>query len=437
MMATSSEQMWLQRIADALTSRYGIEHREHQIQRLAFAVKRRMESRGISSYAQYWQLLSRDPAEWQRLVDLVTVTETWFYRHPAFYQELSRRLLPQLHTARPPDIPLRLWSTATATGEEAYTLAMAALESGVPSSRPVEVVGSDINREALTHAQRGIYDIRAARQLPARWKERYLIYRPDGKVEPTPAVRALVRFVPYNLVDLTRGVPPPLSPDVVMCTNVLMYFPEPLGKHILRVLHQTLPPDGVLYVDEVVGYMAREVFTPERVGTVIVYRPHPQPEHPRPTPSRPMVRPRSPCLAKPAPSTSPSPPPRAETLKALAAGRLDEAEALLSRWIRLYPLDFRAYFLRGRLHQLRQEWDQAREAYEQALYLRPTLTAAYLELGNIWRHLGNRSRARRMYQQALHYAPQDRDSAALGYPPNLIRQASERALQAMQNPSPS
>ncbi len=432
-MSTGAEKEWLQRFAEALARRTGIEHREHQRQRLHFALQRRMQARGVSSYAEYWELLEQDPSEWQRLTDLVTVTETWFYRHPAFYQALSRHLLPQLHATRPADRPIQLWSTATATGEEAYTLAMAALESHVPAERPVTVVGSDINQEALARARQGLYDARAARQLPRRWKERYLVHHPDGRVEPTAAVRALVRFVLYNLLDLTRGIPPPVSPDVVMCTNVLMYFPERVGRAILRQLHRVLPPDGVLYVDEVVGYLAREIFTPERVDAVIIYRPH------LPTRTPPSRRRSMP--SRPSPSSSSaqrsSTPDIERALHAFQTGHLDEAEAHLIRWLNRHPLDFRAYFWLGRIHQLREAWAQARQAYERALYLEPTLAAAYLELGNIWRRLGDPMRARRMYQQALRHAAHDPHSAALGYPRSLIRRVSERALATLPTEDPS
>lgn len=426
---------WLDRITRWLVDRVGIQHRADQRQRIIRAVQERMRALGIGSGDAYWRLLAYDPGEQQALINLVTITETCFYRHPRLFAALTEAILPALHRELPLAAPLRVWSAATATGEEAYTLAMTAAVSGVLPTRPVLILGTDINSLALRAALRAEYPERAARRLPPQWRQRFLRPTRPGYVTVTPEVRAPVRFAQFNLRDLARRAGPPMVADLVVCANVLIYFEEDVVLRILRRLQETMPPHGVIYVDEVLGHLAREVLHPVRFGDVIVYRPHRAERRPRakrrgPVQARPPTEERATALPAQPQVMAPQ-----EVTELLREGKVDEAEQRLRRRLETHPLDAVAYFLLGRVYTAQGRWEEARVAFERAIYLAPTLAAAYLELGNLWQQVGHRQRAVKMYRWTLQTLERDVLSVRLGYPRELLRSAAQRGLAALQRSS--
>lgn len=423
----SDEKVWLDRITRWIAHRVGIVHTEDKQQRIVHAVRRRMHARGIRSWTNYWRLLLANQEEQQALIDLVTVTETCFNRHPALYRALAYEVLPQLHAHRPPGTPLRLWSAATATGEEAYTLAMALEESGVLAGRRALVLGTDINARALAVARRGLYPQQAARRLPSSWRDKHLQEMGPSTVAPRPSIRKLVYFAQFNLVDLARGAGPPLVPDVVICANVLIYFDETTVRRILRRLAEHMPSDGLLYVDEVFGPLAREAFEAVRVGRVILHRPRVEPSSQPVARSRPVSQPRGPQV-EPSPPTRPAASPLDHAMELMRRGELAAAEKALEGLLQSDPLDCVAYFLLGRIYVARQEWEKARDAFRRAIYLNPSLAVAYLELGNVWQHIGSNRRAAEMFEKALRVLEKDPLSPKLGYPRALVRAAAARGL---------
>ncbi len=263
----------LEAVAELLVQRTGLDYREHRLERLVFPLRRRMRALGIDDPQAYLDRLRNDPVEWQEFINLVTVPETRFYRYPALYDALASTVLPQLHRRLPADRPLHMWSMATATGAEAYTLAMAALESGVALWRPVRVLGTDINTQALAQAREARYNAKVVQPLPETWRQRYLHQNPDGTFSPTPQVRALTRFRYFNLKHLADGVPPPIDADVALAANVLIYFDPDIARRVLHALARVLPSHAYVALGYVEVFLARGILTPEGVGHITLFRP--------------------------------------------------------------------------------------------------------------------------------------------------------------------
>jgi chemotaxis protein methyltransferase CheR len=184
------------------------------------------------------------PALLLALVDEVAVKETFFLRNADELARVDWRALHAGARARGDD-RVRVWCTACASGDEAYSLAILALEAFRPAPAPVEILATDIAPSALARAREGRYRSRAVAQVPPELRERWFLRSGDGLRVREP-VRALVRFERHNLV--RDPIPPLGSPafDVITCRNVLIYFAAEKVAQTVRGLRGALVLDGRL-----------------------------------------------------------------------------------------------------------------------------------------------------------------------------------------------
>ncbi|MCW2998479.1 MAG: methyltransferase, CheR-type, partial [Solirubrobacterales bacterium] len=179
-----------------------------------------------------------------RLVDEVTVNETYFMRHA---DELLSIDWPQLAAnALAAGRRLRIWSAACSSGEEPYTLALMAAEALGGAGAPVDVLGTDISPTTLARAQRGVYGVRSMRLVSADHRERWFEGADRGSLRVGDQLRGLVRFQRHNLIP--DGTPPAGETpfDLVICRNVLIYFHRDTVTRILRGLRTAVAPHGEL-----------------------------------------------------------------------------------------------------------------------------------------------------------------------------------------------
>ncbi len=190
----------------------------------------------------------QDPVEGRallsHLVDEVAVKETFFLRNAAELEALDWRALHAACRARGAE-RVRIWCTACATGDEAYSLAVLALEAFGGIAPPVDILATDLSATALERARIGRYRERATASLPAAMRTRW--FEPGGDALRIRAdVRALVRFARHNLI---RDPIPPLGEapfDVITCRNVLIYFDEADVTRTIAGLERALAPGGRL-----------------------------------------------------------------------------------------------------------------------------------------------------------------------------------------------
>lgn len=200
---------------------------------------KRLRALRLSSYDDYLHYLTKGEGannnEFQRFTDLLTTNETYFYREPQHFDFLKREIL---HKHRSNQL-LRIWSAASSSGEEAYTLAMVlAEEFGLNGNW--EILGTDISTEMIKAAQQGIYNEHRARMVPTDIRYRYLLKgtgKYDGYVSVVPEIKKHVRFEHYNLVEsFTRKE----LFDVIFCRNVLIYFNQQTKKKVMERLCRQL-----------------------------------------------------------------------------------------------------------------------------------------------------------------------------------------------------
>jgi chemotaxis protein methyltransferase CheR len=195
----------------------------------------------------------------EAVTEALTINESSFFRDGRPFEHL-RRALPALASARAPGLPLRIWSAACSTGQEAYSIAMVLSElAPAMGGRCAEILGTDIAQEVLARAREGSFtQFEVQRGLPARLLVQHF-RQEEGRWRVAPELRAMTRFERWNLLSDLR----PLGRfDVIFCRNVLIYFDTPTKTRVLEALAAQLAPDGVLYLggaETVLGLTARLV----------------------------------------------------------------------------------------------------------------------------------------------------------------------------------
>ena len=224
----------------------------------------RMRARGSADFGAYAELLRRDPAEYERLVDALTINVTRLYRDADVWEAFAEHVLPRLWAAQAEG--LSVWSAGCASGEELYTIAAllhreAERTGTLDRLRDTQVLGSDIDAASLRAARAGQYAEAAFREMPAALRERYFTPTGDGKRTAVPELQALVRV---ERRDLLMDPPPATRFDVIACRNVLIYLDREGQERILRRFHDSLSPQGVLLLGKVETMLgpARALFTP-------------------------------------------------------------------------------------------------------------------------------------------------------------------------------
>jgi two-component system CheB/CheR fusion protein len=207
-------------------------------------VRRRMVLNRVDTTEQYFDLIARNPHELELLYSDMLIRVTGFFRDAEVFDALRRDIIPELIRNRASNAPLRIWVPGCATGEEAYSLAMAFLES-VPEDTvcPMQIFGTDISEAAIERARAGVYTESAVAGVSEERRRRFFV-RGGGGLRVSKAVRDCCIFARQ---DLTKD-PPFSSLDMISCRNVLIYLGAVLQRRVMSIFQYALRADGVLLV---------------------------------------------------------------------------------------------------------------------------------------------------------------------------------------------
>ena len=244
-------------VRDLIEQRCGLHFDDSQRVSLTAAVAARMEHLGLNSDDEYYKRLRGEAprlveTELRNLLNLVTVTETCFFRDAGQFLLLREHVIPALMAERsavaPPNGAMRIWSAGCSTGDEAYSVAITLDDMGVFRRYPwltVEIVGTDLNSEALEKARHAVYSERAVRNIEGRLLDRYF-QRVGASFHLNDDIRERVRF---EFGNITQSAMPSTGPqDVVFCKNVAIYFPSDVTRKVVRDLYDTISPGGYLFL---------------------------------------------------------------------------------------------------------------------------------------------------------------------------------------------
>jgi chemotaxis protein methyltransferase CheR len=206
-------------------------------------LQRRLRARGMSGFTEYLELVQREGSdEREAFVNALTTNLTAFFREPHHFDLLMERALARVEQR---GAPLRCWSSACSTGEEAWSMAMVLREAQCPGT----VLATDIDTDVLHTAESGIYRMeRAATLTPERLRRHFLrgAGSNEGLASVRPELRQIVRFAALNLQSPVWPAQEPF--DVIFCRNVVIYFDREVQKKLLARFADLLVPGGLLMV---------------------------------------------------------------------------------------------------------------------------------------------------------------------------------------------
>ena len=209
-------------------------------------LSRRLKEYDFATFSQYYRMLSsgEHPGEVQTMVDLLTTNETYFFREPQHFAFLRDEIIAKRNSAAS---PFRVWSAASSSGEESYTVAMVLAET-LPNA-PWEIVGSDISTRVLEKAAAGHYSLDRTGGIPPGYMSKYClkgVRSQAGTFLIAPELRQRTRFLQINLMNPVKANIGEF--DVIFLRNVMIYFDMPTKAQVVRNLLPRLKPGGHLII---------------------------------------------------------------------------------------------------------------------------------------------------------------------------------------------
>ncbi|RKT45415.1 chemotaxis protein CheB [Thiocapsa rosea] len=206
-------------------------------------IKRRMAVHRINRLAEYVRYLQSEPEEVAKLFDDLLISVTGFFREPEAYDALREKVFPVLFAELHAEHPVRVWVPGCATGEEAYSIAIAMIDylGDRAVGARIQIFGTDIDAKAIDKARAGLFADQLVAHLAPEQLKRFFV-KAAGGYEVVKQVRDLCIFAVQNLVK-----DPPFSRlDLVSCRNLMIYFGPPLQKQALQIFHYALEPNRFL-----------------------------------------------------------------------------------------------------------------------------------------------------------------------------------------------
>ena len=406
-------------------------------------------------------------SELQALSERLLNHETQFFRTPAHFAALATTVLPQRHAQCPAPQPLRLWSAGCATGEEAYTLALTALQT-LPSTRTWTVYATDLSHDALRRAHEAWYRSRSLANIAPADLVRWFVPERDG-FRLRPEFRSSVCWEQHNLLAAFPTWAHDL--DVIFCENVTIYFALPTCRALMERLWAALAPGGYLFV----GYSETlwrifDGFELVELAGAFAYRKPFGERAVRPPPTHSVFAPPASVRAWAARPEPPAPPTALALLKrgrllvtrgaweealdslrqippdhrvypaALATtahihanrGEWALAAAEAHRAIALDILTGEAHVLLGTIYAQQRNWDKAAEHLSHAQYLDPAAPLPSFHLATVYRSQGRTALAARTYRATLHkLLPLPASALLEGVSVHWLRESCQRSLSLL------
>jgi chemotaxis protein methyltransferase CheR len=259
-------------LRDLIHERTGLFYDDSKRDLLLNKLAARVAERGLRSFLDYYYLLKYDAAaddEWWRVLDVLSVPETYFYREMDAVRALVDVLVPEWVAAHPGET-LRIWSAACASGEEPLTIAMALQEAGWFERARIAITGSDGSAAAIEAARRGVYRERSFRTLPPELRARYFSKEQDGW-RIAPDLHGRVTWTTTNLFD-PHAVSQLARVPFLFCRNVFIYFsPDAIRATVHRFAAQMPSPSYLLLGVSESLVRLTDRFMLQEIGEAFVY----------------------------------------------------------------------------------------------------------------------------------------------------------------------
>lgn len=205
---------------------------------------RRLRARQIDSFSAYIRLLeSGDMKEREEFINALTTNMTSFFREAHHFPILSKHL-----GTIPKSNPIHIWTCASSSGEEPYSIAMTVVDHFKSFNTPVRILATDIDTNVLDKARRGVYPLDQLKKIPADQLKRFFL-KGDGKnagfAKVRPELQQMITFRRFNLLDEQWAIREKF--DVIFCRNVMIYFDRNTQYEILNKMQPCMQPHGLFF----------------------------------------------------------------------------------------------------------------------------------------------------------------------------------------------
>ena len=480
-------------LCNHITEKTGIGFDERKRKQLEEIVETRCEILGLDHISDYYKLL-RNPSAMERefstLMDILTIQESFFFRHKAQFHALRHFCLPPLMSKKKTDHRrINIWSAGCANGEEAYSIAILMREFFFDDFQmKVFIKGTDISRQALRNAGEGAYTQRAIRGLSPHYLERYFTKQGDRYLLSAD-IKTMVEFEYFNLSE--EPFPMDTMPrwDIIFCRNVIIYFTQNHSRKLMKNFYASMADGGFLFAgfSETMRYL-NDDFIPLQMDDAFIYqKPLPGQALKPSTPSRsestkkhiPSVQQKSrknfqktpfkepilstqktrqittgkleihptQTLARPAEidNTATTPSKSLDENLSVARELTDKGETIaavtiLDNIIRQDPLHAEAYFMLAMIHNDAGNLDQSSHYLKKVIYIEPDNPLAHLHLADIFKAASRKADAAREYATVIslleNRGKSETDVLGDGFTSQAILTAARAHLKGMGIDSP-
>jgi chemotaxis protein methyltransferase CheR len=235
-------------IVNYVKGRYGIDLSQKRV-----LISGRLENyllrSGYQSYGEYLRFVEQNPngPEAKNLINVLTTNHTYFMREFVHFEYMQKYVLPWIKAQegnRGKDV--RIWSAASSTGEEPYTIQMVLSDFfSLEPAWDTQILATDISTEVLEKAKRGVYLAEQIEPLPDAWKRRYLQQVSSEEYQIRQEMRRKIVFRQFNLMD---EIPFKGLFHVVFLRNVMIYFEEETKRKLLKRIYQHMADGGYLFI---------------------------------------------------------------------------------------------------------------------------------------------------------------------------------------------
>jgi chemotaxis protein methyltransferase CheR len=209
-------------------------------------VREHLAAQKLSSGTELLRVIRKTNVEYEAFLERLLTQETSFFRYPGVYEAFEKRVLPELHTKKFWKDPrtLRVWSAGCSTGEEPYSIAVTIADAlSFADTWKLEILATDVSRNALKRAERGIYSGRSLASVTPKQLETHFTTMKEGH-QVRPRIKKMITFTQMNLASAVYVG----RMDLIFCMNVLIYFSEERRRVLVQRFYDSLEPGGYLFL---------------------------------------------------------------------------------------------------------------------------------------------------------------------------------------------
>lgn len=224
------------------------QYKEKQMKRRINSLMKRND---ISNYKSYFSILQQSKNHLDEFLDYITINVSEFFRNSSQWDVLEHNILPKLVTKKR---TIKVWSSACASGEEPYSLALLFKKLNIINN--TNIIATDIDKKALKRAKKGVYNKKAIKNVPEDILNNYFIKR-NNEYIIIDNLKNEVKFKHLNLLDDDF----PTNCDLILCRNVMIYFTEEAKEKLYKKFHRALSNDGIFFVGS-----TEQIIMPQKYG---------------------------------------------------------------------------------------------------------------------------------------------------------------------------